>query len=122
MFVTAQGERVLLPQQRKSVRPLLLHGDDHYRCSVSGHAPTVPHCTVQQDGSPPCYVGEVREYLNTISQVGGLVERRPKHGHLIFRILCPWILVTITNPGKPQCVLIHFDSPKHCTCHLNTFL
>jgi len=38
---------VLRPQQRKSVRPLLLHGDDHYRYRVSGHAPRVPHSTVK---------------------------------------------------------------------------
>jgi hypothetical protein len=30
----------------------------------------------QQDGSPPHYLGEVREYLNTRFPDGGLVERR----------------------------------------------
>jgi hypothetical protein len=63
-----KGERVLRPQQRKSVRALL-HGDDHYRQRVSGHAPTVPHPQSdeddQQDGAPPHCLGEVRKYLST---------------------------------------------------------
>jgi hypothetical protein len=30
----------------------------------------------QQDFASPYYLGEVREYLNPVSPVGGLVERR----------------------------------------------
>jgi hypothetical protein len=39
-----------------SVRPLLLHGDDHYRYRVPGHAPTIPQegrIHFQQYGIPP---------------------------------------------------------------------
>jgi hypothetical protein len=61
---------------RNSVRPHLLHGDDHYRYRVSGHAPTflIPQLDeedqerrihFQQDGATPHYLEEVREYLNT---------------------------------------------------------
>ena len=64
------------PQQRKSVRPLLLHGDDNYRYRVSRHAPEIlipqldeddqeGRIHFQQDGVPPQYLEEVREYLNT---------------------------------------------------------
>jgi hypothetical protein len=48
---------------------------NYYRYRVSGHAPTVPHSTdeddqegrihFQKDGAHPHYLGEVREYLNT---------------------------------------------------------
>jgi hypothetical protein len=31
----------------------------------------------------------------------------------------PW---TVTNPGKIRCVLLHYDSSKHCTCSLNKFI
>jgi hypothetical protein len=61
---------------RNSVRPLLLHGDDHYRYRVSGHAPTVPHSTIRlrwprrthslpARRRTPHYLEQVREYLNT---------------------------------------------------------
>jgi hypothetical protein len=43
----------------------------------------------QQDGAPPHYLEEVREYL----KVGRLVERRRFHGHLVARILHPWIFL-----------------------------
>jgi hypothetical protein len=33
---------------RNSVRPLLLHGDEHYQYRISGHAPTVPHSTIRR--------------------------------------------------------------------------
>jgi hypothetical protein len=58
----------------KGVRPLVLHGDDHYRYRVSGHTPTVPQSTVRRRW-PRTHTlparrrtlqsWEVREYLNT---------------------------------------------------------
>jgi hypothetical protein len=54
---------------RNSVRPLLLHGDYHYRYRVSGHVPTQrwprKRILFQQDGAVPHYLEEVREYLKT---------------------------------------------------------
>jgi hypothetical protein len=61
-------ERVLRPQQRNSVQPLVLHADDHYRYRVSGHALTVHQegsIHFQQDGLPLRYLGEAHEYLST---------------------------------------------------------
>jgi hypothetical protein len=29
---------------------------------------------------------------------------------------------TVTIPGKTRCVLLHYDSSKHCTCPLNKFI
>jgi hypothetical protein len=29
---------------------------------------------------------------------------------------------TVTIPGKNWCVLLHYDSSKHCTCPLNNFI
>jgi hypothetical protein len=46
-FHVSGGERVLHPKQRKSVWSLRRHGDDHYRYSVSGHAPTFLHSTIR---------------------------------------------------------------------------
>jgi hypothetical protein len=48
MFVTAQRWTCVAPSAKKDVRPLLVHGDGHYRYRVSGHAPTAPHSTVRQ--------------------------------------------------------------------------
>jgi hypothetical protein len=61
--------RILRPQQRRSVKPLL-HGDGHYRCRVPGHTPTVRRIWPRRTQPLPAtrrthhYLAEEREYLN----------------------------------------------------------
>jgi hypothetical protein len=38
---------------------------------------------------------------------------------LLYRWKSHW---TATIPGKTPCVLLHYDSSKHCTRHLNNFI
>jgi hypothetical protein len=49
------------------------------------------HIQFQQDGAPPCYLGEVHEYPNTSFPSRGLVEWRRWHGHLVPQVLYLWI-------------------------------
>jgi hypothetical protein len=93
---------------RCKTRCVLLHFDSSKRCVCSLYAFKVIS-----------YPGEVHEYLNT---------RFP--GRWTVTVEVPWRrnqkkrskLLRITIRGKTQCVLLHFDSSKHCVCPLYKFL
>jgi hypothetical protein len=93
---------------RNSVRLLLLHGDDHYQYRVSGHAPTVPHSTIrrihfQQNGAPPHYLEEVREYLNIRFPAAPIAwpPRSPDHTPLDFYFLWGFVKDRVFMPFLP---------------------
>jgi hypothetical protein len=78
-----KSERVLRPQHRKIVWPLLHHGDSHYGYRVSGHAPTERRRWPSRTQSLPARRHPLPIILHKctstsapVSQVDGLVERR----------------------------------------------
>jgi hypothetical protein len=81
---------------------------------------------VQQDGTPPHYLGEVREYLNTrfpgrrIGRAAPIAwpPRSPDLKPLDFSY---GDLLITTTLGKPRCDLLLYDSSKHCICPLIKF-
>jgi hypothetical protein len=82
----------------------------------------------QEDGAHPHYLGEVREYLS--SRFPGRWTGRaapiawpPRSPDLTSLDFFSYgDSLTITIPGRTRCVLLHYDSSKHCTYPLNKFM